>query len=100
MEPAANSAKTQATPAHPAPRLELVTKAGCHLCDDAREVLRQVAGGLGLSWSEITIDGNAELTALYGEEIPVVLVDGIQRDFWQIDPVRLRATLERAMARA
>ena len=54
----------------------------------------------GPGLAEISLDGNAELTARYGEEIPVVLVDGIQRDFWQIDPVRLRTILERAMAGA
>lgn len=98
MESAADSVKTQTVPARHVPLLELVTKAGCHLCEDARGVLTQVAGDLGMTWSEISIDGNAELTARYGEEIPVVLVDGVQRDFWHIDPVRLRAVLEQAMA--
>lgn len=100
MESAPDSARTQANAALRVPLLELVTKAGCHLCDDAREVVAQVAGGLGLSWSELSLDGNAALTARYGEEVPVVLVDGIQRDFWQIDPLRLRTILERAMTGA
>lgn len=100
MDSAPTTAKNQATPTGRVPRLELVTKEGCHLCDDAREVLTQVAGGLGLDWSELSLDGDAALTARYGEEIPVVLVDGIQRDFWQIDPVRLRTILERATAGA
>ncbi|POH61098.1 glutaredoxin family protein [Arthrobacter glacialis] len=100
MDSAPDTAKNQTTPTRRVPRLELVTKEGCHLCDDAREVLTQVAGGLGLDWSELSLDGDAALTARYGEEIPVVLVDGIQRDFWQIDPVRLRTILERAMADA
>lgn len=80
------------------PVLELITKAGCHLCDDARTVVGDVAGSLGLAWSERRIDGDDALTARFGEEIPVVLVDGIQRDFWHIDPVRLEGVLRRAMA--
>lgn len=81
------------------PLLELVTKNGCHLCEDAVGVVDEVAGALGLPWHEVRIDGDAELTARYGEEVPVVLVDGVQRDFWQIDPVRLRGILARAMGR-
>lgn len=80
------------------PTLVLVTKASCHLCQDARDVVSAVAAELGLSWNEISLDGDAELTARYGEEIPVVLVDGVQRDFWHIDPVRLRSILSSAMA--
>lgn len=78
------------------PLLELITKAGCHLCDDARSVVGGVAGELGLPWTERQIDGDEALTARFGEEIPVVLVDGIQRDFWHIDPVRLEGVLRRA----
>lgn len=81
------------------PLLELVTKDGCHLCEAAVGVVDEVAAELGLPWQEVRIDDDAELTARYGEEVPVVLVDGIQRDFWQIDPVRLRGILARAMGR-
>ncbi|WP_239437220.1 glutaredoxin family protein [Arthrobacter alpinus] len=92
---------TETTPAAlPVPLLELVTKDGCHLCEDAVAVVSDVASELGLSWHEIRIDGDAELTDRYGEEVPVVLVDGVQRDFWQIDPVRLRGILARAMGKA
>lgn len=91
-----NSATTPVTPAAGQPLVELLTRAGCHLCEDARTVLAEVAGGLGLAWREVDIEADAALTARYGEEIPVVLVDGVQRDFWQIDPVRLRTILARA----
>ncbi|WP_104086353.1 glutaredoxin family protein [Arthrobacter sp. GMC3] len=80
------------------PRLELITKSGCHLCEDARDVVARVAQELGLPWTEVGIDGNPDLTQRYGEEIPVVLVDGVQRDFWHIDPVRLHTVLSNAMA--
>jgi hypothetical protein len=79
------------------PILELITKAECHLCEDAREVVAGVAGRLGVAWSERRIDGDPALVERYGEEVPVVLVDGVPRDFWHIDPVRLGAVLERAL---
>jgi len=59
-------------------------------------VVAEVAAEFGLDWQERLIDDDADLTARYGEEIPVVLVDGVPRDFWHIDPVRLRGILARA----
>ena len=77
----------------PVPLVELLTRPGCHLCADARQVVDHVAGQLGLPWQEVDISHNAALTARYGEEIPVVMVDGVPRDFWQIDPARLHGIL-------
>lgn len=91
-----NPAASPAPPASGVPLVELLTRSGCHLCEDARTVVAGVAGGLGLAWHEVDIEADAGLTARYGEEIPVVLVDGVQRDFWQIDPVRLHTILARA----
>ncbi|GGC81111.1 hypothetical protein GCM10011512_04870 [Tersicoccus solisilvae] len=85
-----------AATAESAPAVELLTRPGCHLCEDARQVVAAVTASLGLAWTERSIDGDAELTARFGEEIPVVLVDGVPRDFWRIDPERLRRLLGRA----
>ena len=79
-------------------RVTLYTRPGCHLCDDARAVVEQVCAELGVSFTEIDISAGPEaerLTAAYGEEIPVTLVDGRQHDFWRVDPARLRAALTR-----
>lgn len=81
------------------PDLALVTKSGCHLCADARAVVVEVAAELGVPWRELSIDNDPELARRYGEEIPVVLVDGVQRDFWHIDPARLRKVLGSALGR-
>ncbi len=78
------------------PDLLLLTKPNCHLCADAREVVASVAGELGLEWREESILEDPELKARYAEEIPVVLIDGIPRDFWRIDEGRLRRLLRDA----
>lgn len=78
---------------HAAPELTLVTKPNCHLCIEARAVVGGVATELGLAWNEVSIDDDVSLAARFAEEIPVVLVNGVQRDFWTIDPVRLRRIL-------
>lgn len=75
-------------------RLTLLTRPGCHLCDDARAVVARVAGELALRWDERSIAGDAELERAYGELVPVVLVDGRQHAVWRVDPDRLRLALQ------
>jgi hypothetical protein len=75
------------------PRVRLLGKAGCHLCDDARVVVDDVCTDLGVGWSEVDILGAPDLLARYGEYIPVVFVDGEPHDFWRVSPDRLRAAL-------
>lgn len=71
----------------------LLVKPNCHLCEDARAVVREVTAEFGMGFSEQSIAEDAELTAKYADEVPVLLIDGIQRDFWTIDPARLRRLL-------
>ena len=76
-----------------APRVLLVGRAGCHLCDDARAVVARVCADLGEGFEEVSIDDDPELAARYAEEIPVTFVDGRQHDFWRVDEARLRTAL-------
>ncbi len=71
----------------------MLGKPGCHLCDDAREIVRRVATDLGLPWEERSILDDQALLEEYAEQIPVVLVDGRQHTFWRVDEARLRAAL-------
>jgi hypothetical protein len=80
------------------PRVVLITKADCHLCGEARDAVGRVTASLGLEWTEELVDNQPDLRERYAEEIPVVLVDGVQRDFWKIDEARLERVLQRAMA--
>ncbi|WP_309108121.1 glutaredoxin family protein [Arthrobacter sp.] len=81
------------------PDVLLLTKANCHLCSAARDAVGRVTAGLGLEWREQLVDNDPELRERYAEEIPVVVVDGIQRDFWKIDEARLTRVLQQAMAK-
>src|SRR5262249_50970897 len=76
-----------------APRITLLSRPGCHLCDDAREVVRRVAEDLDVTWVERDITQSAEDMREYWETIPVTLVDGVQHDFWRVSEDRLRAAL-------
>ena len=75
------------------PRILLYGKPGCHLCDEAREVIAKVAADLGVSWAERDITVSEEDTRLYWDQIPVTFVDGVQHDFWRVDEARLRNAL-------
>lgn len=80
-------------PATWASGLVLVTRPGCHLCDAARQTVGRVAGELGVSWREESVGDHPELLERFSEEVPVLLLDGVQRDFWTIDETRLRRLL-------
>jgi hypothetical protein len=75
------------------PRVVLLGRAGCHLCDEARVVVERVAAELGVGWEERSVDDDPELLRRYAEQIPVTFVDGAQHDFWRVDERRLRAAL-------
>lgn len=75
------------------PRITLLGKPGCHLCDDARAVIERVAADLGVGYTERDITASAADMAEYWDKIPVTLVDGIQIDFWRVSEQRLRAAL-------
>lgn len=71
----------------------LLTRPGCHLCADAREIVLRVAGELGATVEERDITTDPELLARYSDLIPVTLVDGRQHDYWRVEESRLRAAL-------
>ncbi len=78
----------------PTPRITLVTRVGCHLCADAREVVARVAADTGAGWVEVDVDTDPDLLARWSHEVPVTLVDGRQHDFWRVAEARLRAALQ------
>lgn len=50
-----------------------MTRDGCHLCEEARKVLDAVTADIGLRVEEVDIDGDDDLTKLWGLRVPVVL---------------------------
>jgi glutaredoxin len=74
-------------------RVTLYSRQGCHLCDDARQVVARVCDDLGESFDEVDVDTDSDLVDRFGDEVPVTFVDGRQHDFWRVDEARLRAAL-------
>jgi glutaredoxin len=71
----------------------LLSKPGCHLCDEARAVIERVTAELGVGFDEVDITLDPELYDRFWEQIPVTLVDGRQHDFFWVDADRLRRAL-------
>ncbi|MBD8609890.1 glutaredoxin family protein [Frigoribacterium sp. CFBP 13729] len=87
----------------PVPRISLLTKPGCHLCDEARAALDAVLAepefaAAELGYAETDILGDEALRAEYAEEIPVVLLDDRVHTIWRVEPERLRTALRKALA--
>ncbi len=78
----------------PAPRLTLLGKPGCHLCDDARAIVLEIAAERGLELEERSILDDEALMVQYAEEIPVLLIDDRVHTIWRVDPARLRRALD------
>lgn len=76
-------------------RVTVYSRPGCHLCEQAEEVVAEVCRELGESYVVVMIDDDPDLRARFTDEVPVTFVDGRQHDFWRVDPVRLRAALAR-----
>jgi glutaredoxin len=74
-------------------RLTLISRSGCHLCDDARAILADVADEAEVGWKEVDVDADPRLADEYGDRVPVVLLDGSEHAYWRVDPDRLRAAL-------
>ena len=78
--------------------ITLLSRPGCHLCDDARAVIVRVAADVGVPWEERDITQSERDLQDYWEMIPVTLINGVQHDFWHVSEQRLRAALAAAGA--
>jgi hypothetical protein len=74
-------------------RVVLLSREGCHLCDDARAVVARVCADLGVAWREDDISTSPALLRRHVDDIPVTFVDGEVHDFWRVDETRLREAL-------
>ena len=78
--------------------VELLTRAGCALCVRVYDRLAALAAELDFEVSSIDVDaaaaaGNTALRAEYGDRLPVVLLDGREHSYWDLDEPRLRADI-------
>ncbi|PRY61002.1 glutaredoxin family protein [Glycomyces artemisiae] len=75
-------------------RLTLLTTRECHLCGAAREALDRVAAETGEPWTEVDVADDAKLARDYGDRLPVLLLDGKEHGYWDVDVPRLLKDLQ------
>ena len=79
------------------PRVTLYTRAGCCLCDDAKQVLLAARSRAEFDYDEIDIDGDAALARRYNDEVPVIAINGAKAFKYRLD---MNEFLKRLEARA
>jgi glutaredoxin len=67
------------------PLVTLYTRAGCCLCDDAKQALLQAHTRADFEYEELDIDRDPELRRLYNDEVPVVAIDGVKAFKYRIE---------------
>lgn len=71
-------------------RVVLYHADACHLCEEARAVIRSVRAEIPFELSEVDIASDEHLEAAYRERIPVVAVDGEEVFTYVVDGAALR----------
>jgi glutaredoxin len=87
-------------------QLTLFTKPGCHLCEEAKTVVDSVldqfksqhSAESPIELTEVNILEDQALLEKFGEEIPVLQINGATHAYWRIDAERLMETLNNLTA--
>lgn len=77
-------------------RLTIYSRPGCHLCDEMKRIIAQVTACMpqdALVVSEVDISTDEALERMYGQEIPVLFVDGRKSAKYRITEEELRRRL-------
>ncbi|WP_102144136.1 glutaredoxin family protein [Mycobacterium hubeiense] len=82
-------------------QVTLLTRDGCSMCDRAARRLAELADELGFELTMTDVDaaaaaGDSALRAEFGDRLPVVLLDGVEHSYWEVDEPRLRAEMQRS----
>ena len=71
------------------------TRAGCHLCDEAKQQMRELQKRVPFEYREIDIDQDPELRQKYNDEVPVIFIHGKKAFKYRIDAKQFVKRLER-----
>lgn len=79
-------------------QVQLLTRDGCSICVRVRDRLVQLAAELDFELSTVDVDalaaaGDSSVRAEFGDRLPVVLLDGVEHSYWDVDEPQLRADL-------
>jgi glutaredoxin len=75
--------------------VEIYSRPGCHLCDTAKEVIERVREYVSFELRVINIETDPELERKYGEEIPVVVINGRKAFKYHVDETKFEDQVKR-----
>ena len=75
--------------------LTLYTRAGCHLCEEMKAELVPVLREFGARLAEVDVDGDEELRAMYGNDVPVLFLGARKVAKHRLEAGQMRRQLER-----
>lgn len=73
--------------------IEIYSRPGCHLCDQARAVIEDFRGIYSMTFRTINVETSADLEKRYGTDIPIVFLNGEEAFRHRVD----RSELERKL---
>ena len=76
-------------------QLTLYSRKDCCLCEDMKAAIKVVAAQLPLEFDEIDIDGSSELREEFGNEVPVLFIDGRKAFKYRVTAAELTRKLRR-----
>lgn len=76
-------------------QVTLITRVGCHLCQEAEAALRRLRDELGFAYAELDVDADQARREEYTDRVPVILIDGKEHGYWRVEQARFRKALSR-----
>ncbi len=75
------------------PLVTIYSRKNCHLCDVAKKVVESAKSEADFDLEIVFIDGVEKLEKLYGEEVPVTMINGQRHDYFRVDKARFIAAV-------
>ena len=75
--------------------IEIYSRPGCHLCDEAKAVLERVRARYPFALEEINVETDPALERAYGTEIPVITINGNKTFKYRVDENELQKKVKR-----
>jgi glutaredoxin len=76
-------------------QVTLITRGGCHLCDEASSSLTRLSAELSFGYRELDVDADPALLAEYSDRVPVILIDGKEHGYWRLEEPRFRKAVSK-----
>jgi glutaredoxin len=75
-------------------KVTVYSRSGCHLCEIAIDQIKSTMGELKFELDVKLIDDDIKLQEEFGEQVPVILIEGKVHDYWRVDLERFEKALK------